>query len=196
MGSPGARCGGNGDRCRLRTFRRPGLSEQQRHVQTSRPLLLREQDRRQTSDVRDHLRRCERAVDGDAVVAMGVDHRCRYDAVRDEPLHPELRGLEDVLLPLEPRSAVCARTHESARLVVLETRRHVPPRRKDQDLRLFVGGRSRLPDLRCAPSRGQLSSGAILNTGWSGAIRRNASSGDVAVTPPKKTPTSAFHRFR
>ena len=33
------------------------------------------------------------------------------------------------------------------------------------------------------------------NTGWSGAMRRRSSSGDFALTPPKKTPTSAFQRL-
>ena len=34
------------------------------------------------------------------------------------------------------------------------------------------------------------------NTGWSGAIRWRSASGESAPTPSKKTPTSAFHRFR
>jgi len=38
--------------------------------------------------------------------------------------------------------------------------------------------------------------GASWNTGWSGAMRRSSSSDESALTPPKNTPTSAFHRLR
>jgi hypothetical protein len=40
------------------------------------------------------------------------------------------------------------------------------------------------------------SAGSMRKTGWSGAMRRTSSSGEFALTPLNKTPTSAFHRFR
>ena len=55
-----------------------------------------------------------------------------------------------------------------------------------------LGSRRRDPrDEECC--RGQSES---RKTGWSGAMRRSSSSVELALTPSKKTPTSAFQRFR
>ncbi len=60
--------------------------------------------------------------------------------------------------------------------------------------RSFTGSVSTRCSAGTCPDRE--SQDVIRNTGWSGAMRQRSASGDVALTPSKKAPTSHFHRFR
>ena len=55
----------------------------------------------------------------------------------------------------------------------------------------FTGAEAAAERLRVPQARS-----LILKTGWSGEIRRSSVSGESGPTPPKNTPTSAFHRRR
>jgi hypothetical protein len=75
---------------------------------------------------------------------------------------------------------------DDARVVIVAVDQHTPESNPAASLAETLPGLATVG--RCDQS--------IRNTGCRGAIRRNSCSSESAPTPPKKTPTSNFQRFR